>query len=240
MPENDGAVRETESGRSRGDAVIDRGGARGYRTVTDRRRIIDPGAQVLIGTAAAIDVKVFILAGQSNMEGHGVATMAAGAFDGNGTTRPRGLLDAASADGDGAICRQTRLAELGHAGTVEYSCANPSWRDLPVCATAAVPPREGCRAEAADFDGLMDENGNFTVFDNAFVVFEGSQSKRGNLTIGYGFQDAWIGPERRGCAGKHASSVAADTRRTGSQRRSAAAGTAWACRSDRRATRRCC
>jgi len=118
---------------------------------------------VLIGTAAAIDVKVFILAGQSNMEGHGVATMAAGAFDGN--------------------------------GTVEYSCANPSWRDLPVCATAAVPPREGCRAEAADFDGLMDENGNFTVFDDAFVVFEGSQSKRGNLTIGYGFQDAWIGPE---------------------------------------------
>ena len=113
-------------------------------------------------SASVGKLHVFILTGQSNMEGHGVATLEAGANDGN--------------------------------GTLEWQL-NVSHDALPVCETMAEPPREGCRAEGASFDGLKDADGNWTVFESVTSVFRGSTNKTGPLSIGFGFQDSWIGPE---------------------------------------------
>ena len=67
---------------------------------------------------------------------------------------------------------------------------------LPECLTMKETERVGCRAEGASFEGLFDETtGNWTEFPHVYAVYEGSASKRGPLTIGFGFQSAWIGPE---------------------------------------------
>ena len=118
---------------------------------------------LLAPLGAAMKVKVFILAGQSNMEGHGVATKSRGANDGN--------------------------------GTVQWEVEHGDWKKLPVCPTMAEQTAEvGCRAEHADFDGLMTD-GNWTVFDDAFVHFEGSRNKTGPLSVGFGISDDFVGPE---------------------------------------------
>ena len=118
---------------------------------------------LLAPLGAAMKVKVFILAGQSNMEGHGVATKSRGANDGN--------------------------------GTVQWEVEHGDWKKLPVCPTMAEQTDEvGCRAEHADFDGLMTD-GNWTVFDDAFVHFEGSRNKTGPLSVGFGISDDFVGPE---------------------------------------------
>ena len=110
---------------------------------------------LLAPVVAAMDLKVYILAGQSNMEGHGVAVKTAGANEGN--------------------------------GTVEWSVENGHWKDLPVCETMADAPKIGCRAEGASFDGLMDDDGNWTVHEDTRVVFRGSRNKTGPLSVGFGY-----------------------------------------------------
>lgn len=119
---------------------------------------------LLAPVVAALHVKVYILAGQSNMEGKGVAVKSAGAYDGN--------------------------------GTVEATINQDTWRALPVCETMEeATDRVGCRAEGASFDGLLGKDGNWSKWEDTRVVFRGSRNKTGPLSIGFGYQDAWIGPE---------------------------------------------
>ena len=72
-----------------------------------------------------------------------------------------------------------------------------SWAQLPVCdeMTAVTDDRVACRASGADFSGLKQDDGNWTSFEDVQAVFAGSTAKQGNLSIGFGFQDDWVGPE---------------------------------------------
>ena len=90
----------------------------------------------------------------------------------------------------------------------EYVLNDMTWpEDWPTydCAETAAN-HVGCNAAGADLTDLMDDNGNYTVFDDVWVDYHGSVTvdgvaqwgtvKRGPLTTGFGANGVThIGPE---------------------------------------------
>jgi hypothetical protein len=74
---------------------------------------------------------------------------------------------------------------------------------LPLCPTMGDAPRVGCRAEAANFSGIFTgdpkTNGtnpkDWVSFPNVYAAYKGSHDRNGTMTVGYGFNTNWIGPE---------------------------------------------
>lgn len=125
---------------------------------------------LLVAVVAGKDLKVFVLGGQSNMEGKGVV------FEPTGVAM------------NGSLQWQLH---------VDHTY-------LPVCQTMAPAPRVGCRAEAANFSGLCFEKNATTncttadewkSFPGVWASYKGSHDRNGTMTIGYGFNTNWIGPE---------------------------------------------
>jgi hypothetical protein len=124
--------------------------------------------------AAEKPVKVFILAGQSNMVGHGKAEEGANpAF----FTAPKGDVGHGKAeDGDKRIPREIPGGE----GSLRYMVNHE-------------PQKYGPNGT----EPLVDANGNWLVDPNVKVYsYCDGSTKKGDLNIGYGANNAtWIGPE---------------------------------------------
>ena len=64
---------------------------------------------------------------------------------------------------------------------------------LPICPTMGISPRSGCRAQAANFSGLYDEETKkWSSFPNVFAAYKGSHDRNGSMTVGYGFNTNWV------------------------------------------------